>query len=54
MADDTIIIFAADHGEMMGERGMWYKQHFEWAAHVPLVFHTPGRWSPSRVTRTVL
>ena len=39
MADDTVIIFAADHGEMMGERGMWYKQHFfEWAAHVPLYF----------------
>jgi len=51
MADDTVIIFAADHGEMMGERGMWYKQHFfEWAAHVPLIFHAPGRWSPSRVT----
>ena len=34
MADDTIGGFTADHGEMMGERGMWYKQHFfEWASH---------------------
>jgi choline-sulfatase len=52
MADDTIIIFTADHGEMMGERGMWYKQHFfEWASHVPLIFYAPKRWSARRVTK---
>jgi choline-sulfatase len=52
MGDDTIIIFTADHGEMMGERGMWYKQHFfEWASHVPLVFYAPKRWPASRVTK---
>ena len=52
MADDTIIIFTADHGEMMGERGMWYKQHFfEWASNVPLVFYAPKRWPASRVTK---
>lgn len=52
LAEDTIIIFAADHGEMMGERGMWYKQHFfEWAANVPLIFHAPGRWKPARISR---
>ena len=52
MADDTIIIFTADHGEMMGERGMWYKQHFfEWASHVPLVFYAPKRWPASRVAK---
>jgi choline-sulfatase len=50
MADETIIIFTADHGEMMGERGMWYKQHFfEWAAHIPLIFHAPKRWSSGRI-----
>jgi choline-sulfatase len=52
MADDTIIIFTADHGEMMGERGMWYKQHFfEWAAHIPLIFHAPKRWSAGRISQ---
>ena len=52
MADDTIIIFTADHGEMMGERGMWYKQHFfEWASHVPLIFYAPKRWPASRVNK---
>ena len=52
MADDTIIILTADHGEMMGERGMWYKQHFfEWASKVPLVMHAPKRWSARRVQK---
>lgn len=23
MADDTIVVFSADHGDMLGERGLW-------------------------------
>jgi choline-sulfatase len=39
---NTIIIFTGDHGEMMGERGMWFKQTFyEWSSRVPLVISTP-------------
>jgi|TARA_B110000046_G_C13017189_1_gene409341 choline-sulfatase len=54
MTDDTIIIFTADHGEMMGERGMWYKQHFfEWAARVPLIIHAPEKWKPARIQQNV-
>ena len=38
MADDTVVLFTSDHGEMLGERGLWYKMHFfEWAARVPLI-----------------
>lgn len=49
LKDNTIVIFTADHGDMMGERGMWYKQHFfEWACRVPLVFSWPGKFSPAR------
>ena len=52
MGDDTIIVFAADHGEMMGERGMWYKQHFfEWSARIPLIFHAPSRWKHNRISK---
>ena len=37
---------------MMGERGMWFKQHFfEWAAAVPFVVHAPDRFAPARVAR---
>lgn len=50
LAEETVVVFTSDHGEMMGERGMWYKQHFwEWASRVPLVFRCPSRWRARRV-----
>ncbi|MFS4581107.1 choline-sulfatase [Phaeobacter sp. C3_T13_0] len=54
LADNTIVIFTSDHGEMMGERGMWFKQHFfEWAAHVPFIVVAPDRFKPSRVEQNI-
>ncbi len=50
LADNTIVIFTSDHGDMMGERGMWYKQHFfEWASRVPLIVNWPGKFQPARI-----
>ncbi len=50
LADDTLVIFTADHGDMLGERGLWYKMHFfEGAVRVPLIFRAPGRFAPRRV-----
>ena len=41
--DNTIIIVAADHGDMLGERGLWYKMNFfEHSARVPLIMSGPG------------
>ena len=43
LAGDTVVVFASDHGEMLGERGMWYKQtFFEDSARVPLMVSGPG------------
>ncbi len=40
---DTIVIVTADHGDMLGERGLWYKMNFfEHSARVPLVMAGPG------------
>ncbi len=54
LLDNTVVVFTSDHGEMMGERGMWYKQHFfDWAARVPLVISCPKKWKASRVSQNV-
>lgn len=54
LGDNTVIILTADHGDMMGERGMWYKQHFfEWAAKVPFVVHAPWMFGTSRVRENI-
>jgi choline-sulfatase len=54
LAEDTIVVFTADHGEMLGERGLWYKMaFFDAAARVPLIAWAPGRLAPARVAEPV-
>jgi len=54
LARDTVVVFAVDHGEMLGERGMWYKQtFFEWSSRVPLIVSQPGRFAARRVAAHV-
>jgi choline-sulfatase len=52
--DDTLVVFMADHGEMLGERGDWYKMSFfEPSAAVPLIFNAPRHMAPRRIGATV-
>ncbi len=47
--DDTILVVTADHGEMLGDFGLWGKGTFHDAAfHVPLMIRVPGK-APRRV-----
>lgn len=42
-AEDTVILYTADHGEMWGEHGLWGKQVFyEESAAIPLIVGGPG------------
>lgn len=42
-ADNTIVLYTADHGEMWGEHGLWGKQVFyDESAAVPLIVSGPG------------
>jgi arylsulfatase A-like enzyme len=41
--ENTLVVFASDHGEMLGDRGMWYKRTpYRPSAGVPLVVAGPG------------
>jgi choline-sulfatase len=52
--DDTIIAFVSDHGDMLGERQMWFKRTFhEPSVKVPFIFHCPKRFAPRRVSEVV-
>ena len=54
LADEAVVIFTSDHGDFLGEHGLFYKMSFrEHAAHVPLVVSAAERFSSRRVLEPV-
>jgi choline-sulfatase len=52
--DNTVIVFTSDHGDFLGERGLWYKMSWlEPSAHVPLIVWSPKRFAARRVKQPV-
>jgi choline-sulfatase len=43
LLDNTVVIFCSDHGDMIDERGLWYKMSFyDGSARVPSIMAGPG------------
>ena len=41
--DNTLFVYTSDHGESLGEHGLWFKNNlYEDAVHVPLLMAGPG------------
>lgn len=41
--EDTLVIYCSDHGEMLGQHGLWHKmQPYEESLRVPLILCPPG------------
>ncbi|MBV1790573.1 choline-sulfatase [Marinobacterium sp. D7] len=54
LEENTIVVFSGDHGDMLGERGLWYKMsYFEWSTRVPMLAWAPKRFSPRRVRESI-
>ncbi len=52
--ENTIIIYVSDHGEMLGEHGLWYKCNFyEQSVHIPLIIAGPGVPANQRIAEVV-
>ncbi|MBK0398577.1 choline-sulfatase [Limibaculum sp. M0105] len=53
MAENTVILFVSDHGDMLGERGLWFKMSFfEGSSRVPMMIAGPGI-APARIDAPV-
>lgn len=45
LAENTVVIFTSDHGDMLCEKEMVQKRCFyEWSCRVPLIVRFPDRW----------
>ena len=50
IADRTVVVVTADHGESLGEHGIWFNHIglYDPVARVPLLIYAPGRVPPGR------
>ena len=55
LLEKTIVVIAADHGESLGEHGLYFIHNglYEPTVHVPLIFFAPGGMPPGRSAAVV-
>lgn len=55
LEEDTLVVYASDHGDHVGERGLWWKHTlFDESAKVPLIMALPGRLPEGAVRHEVV
>ena len=48
LEENTIVVYTSDHGEMLGEHGLWQKfQFYESSCGIPLMIRAPGVSKPA-------
>jgi arylsulfatase A-like enzyme len=52
LADDTILVFTSDHGDLLGDHGLILKGglHFQGLIRVPLLWYDPSQQQPASVS----
>jgi len=54
LVENTLVVYTSDHGEMLGEHGVWWKSCFyDGAERVPLIVSWPGQLAPGSNPRNV-
>lgn len=49
LASNTVLVITADHGDMLGEHGLWFKKHFfDHCLRVPLIIHSARYFAARR------
>jgi uncharacterized sulfatase len=56
LAANTIVVFTTDHGELLGDHGLWMKGpfHYEELVRIPLLFRWPASWPAGRRPRGLI
>lgn len=56
LADNTIVIYNSDHGEMLGDHGLTHKgcRFYEGITHVPLIISLPGTFQENVVCEDII
>lgn len=45
LLDNTLVLFTSDHGDMMGDFGLFFKSHFfEGSGRIPFILRPPRTW----------
>lgn len=48
MTESTVVVLTSDHGDMLGEKGLWYKMSpYERSSRVPLILRGPRELVPA-------